>query len=137
MDKGKGKTKHPSPTPRLPHSAHSPPVGNFMAPHRCLHCEDIPDDIFPLPPYSVDDPDPPTHYEDLFPPNYTPFSDLNTTLQPVTNTRPPTPLNSLKPPPHYDSLFAAAVPSDSAAVPPGIRNDPYCWDTDASSGWDL
>ena len=107
-----------------------------MASHRCPHCEDIPDDIFPLPPYSVDDPDPPPHYEDLFPPDYTPFPDLNTTLQPITNTRPPTPSIPLEPPPPYDSLFATAAPSDSAAAPPNIWIDPYCWDTDAGLDWD-
>ena len=66
------------PKPPLPHNTHSPPVGHFKAPHRCPHCEDIPDDIFPLPSYSANDPDPPPHYEDLFPPNYTHFPDLDT-----------------------------------------------------------
>ena len=46
----------------LPHlnflNTQSPPVGCFMAPHRCPHCDDIPDDIFPLPPYSVNDSNP-------------------------------------------------------------------------------
>ena len=60
-----------------------------MAPHRCPHCEDIPDDIFPLPPYSVDDPDPPPHYKDLFPPYYSLFIPLitfyNHLLKPVKN----------------------------------------------------
>ena len=44
------------PTPRLSHCTHSPPVGCFMAPQRCPHCEDIPDNIFPLPPYSSQPP---------------------------------------------------------------------------------
>ena len=75
---GKGKTKYPPPTPRLPYNNYSPPVGHFMAPHRCPHCEDIPDHIVLLPPYSVNDPDPPLHYDDLFPPGHTPFPDPNT-----------------------------------------------------------
>ena len=64
---GKGKAKYPPPTPRLPYDSYSPPVGHFMAPQRCPHCEDILEDIFPLPPYYVNDPNPPPHYEDLFP----------------------------------------------------------------------
>ena len=56
------------PTPRLPYSDHSSSMGHFMAPHRCPHCETIPNNMFHLPPYSIDDPDPLPHYEDLFPP---------------------------------------------------------------------
>ena len=67
------------------------PCGVLYGPHRCPHCEDIPNDIFPLPPYSVDDPNPSPHYEDLFPPDYIPFPDLDTTMCLITNTRPPTP----------------------------------------------
>ena len=48
-------------------SYYSPPVEHFIAPHRCPHCENIPANIFPLPPYSVTDPDPLPHYDDLFP----------------------------------------------------------------------
>ena len=55
------------PTPRLPYNNLSPPVGCFMAPHRCLHCDDIPDSIFPLPPYSIDDPDPHPIMKTYFP----------------------------------------------------------------------
>ena len=48
----------PPPTPRFPYENHSPPVGCFMALHRYPHCEDIPDNIFSLPPYSFEEPDP-------------------------------------------------------------------------------
>ena len=91
-------------------------MGHFMAPHRCPHCEDIPNDIFPLPLYSVDDPNPPLHYEDLFPPGYTPFPNPNTYICPISMTRLPTPSVPLDPPPH-DFLFATAVPPDSAVAP--------------------
>ena len=112
-----GQDQVPPPTPTLPYENHSSPVGCFIAHHRCPHCEDVPDNIFPLPPYSFDDPDPPPHYEDLFPPDYAPFPDLNTATQPVTDARPPTPSNPLEPPPPYDSLFATAAPPDSAVAP--------------------
>ena len=87
-----------------------------MAPHRCPHCEDIPDDIFPLPSYSVTDPDPLPHYDDLFPPGYTPFPNPNTHLHPSFTTL-PAPSFPLDPPPPYDSLFATAAPSDSPVAP--------------------
>ena len=111
-----GKAKYPPPTPRLPYDSFSPPVGGFMAPHRCPHCKDIPADIIPLPPYSVTDPDPPPHYDDLFPPGYTPFPNPNTHLCPSFTTL-PNPSIPLDPPPLYDSLFATAVPPDSAVAP--------------------
>ena len=113
---GESKTKYPPPTPRLPYENHSPPVGHFMAPCRCPLCEDIPD-IFSLPPYSFDDPDPPTYFENLFPPDYTPFPDLNTATLPTTDARLPTPSIPLEPPPPYDYLFATGVPSDSVEAP--------------------
>ena len=106
-----------------------------MAPHICPHCEDILDNIFPLPPYSVDDADPHPILK-TYSPDYTPCPDLNTTLQPITNTRPSTPSIPLEPPLPYDSLFATAVLSDSASAPPNIWIDPYCWNTDAGSDWD-
>ena len=62
-----GQDQVPPPTPRLPYENHSPPVGCFMAPHRCPHCEDIPDNIFSLPPYSFDDPDPHPIMKTYFP----------------------------------------------------------------------
>ena len=110
-----------------------------MAPHRFPHCDDIPENIFPLPPYSVNDPNPPAHYEDLFPTGYTPFPNPNTHLCP-SMTRQPIPSVPLDPPPPYDSLFATAVPPDSAVGPPYFPDywsDPYLWDTDAGSDWDL
>ena len=85
--------------------------------HKCPHCEIVPDDVFPLPPYSVSNPNPPPHYEGLFPPNYSPFPDLNMTPQQVTHDRPPIPSIPLEPPPPYDSLFMTAVPLDSAEAP--------------------
>ena len=109
------KAKYPPPTPRLPYSSYSPPVGHFMAPHRCPHCDDIPDNIFPLPPYAVTDPDSPPHYDDLFPPGYTPFPSPNTHLCPSFTTL-PTPSILLDLPPPYDSLFATVAPSDSAVA---------------------
>ena len=55
----------------LPHldfpENHSSPVGCFMAPHRCPHCENIPGNIFLLPPYSFDDPDPHPIMKTYFP----------------------------------------------------------------------
>ena len=86
---GKGKTKCPHPPPRQPYDAYTPPMGHFIAPHRCPHCENFPANIFPLPPYSMTDPDPPPHYDDLFSPGYTPFPNPNTHLCP--NTLLPTP----------------------------------------------
>ena len=116
-----GQGQVPPPTPRLPYDAYTPPVGCFIAPHRCLHCENIPANIIPLPPYSVTDPDPPPHYDALFPPGYTPFLSPNTHLYPsfntLPNTLPPTPSFPLDPPPSYDSLFATAAPPDSAVAP--------------------
>ena len=88
-----------------------------MAPHRCPYCEDVPNKIFPLPPYSTDNSDPPPHYEDLFPPGYTPFPNPSTTIQSITMTQLPTPTIPLDPPPPYDSFFATAVPPDSAVAP--------------------
>ena len=58
---------------------------------------------------------PPPHYEDLFPPGCTPFCNPNTHLHP-SFTRLPTPSIPLDPPPLYDSLFATAVPPDSAVA---------------------
>ena len=94
----------PPSTSRLPYN-NSPAVGHFMVPRRCPHCKDIPDNIFSLPPYSVDDPDPPPHYEDLFPPGYTPFPDLDTVTQSIPMTRQPILFVPLDPPPPYDSLL--------------------------------
>ena len=91
-------------------------MGCFIAPHRCPHCEEIPADIFPLPPYSVTDPDPLPHYYDLFPPGYTLFPNPNTHLHPSFTTL-PTPSIPLDPPPSYDSLFTTAAPPDSAVAP--------------------
>ena len=67
LEYGQGQGQVPLSHTQLPYNSYSPPIGHFMAPHRCPHCEDIPDDIFPLPPYSVTNPDPPPHYDDLFP----------------------------------------------------------------------
>ena len=104
--------------PRQPYDAYTPPVGAFIAPHRCPHCENVPTDVFPLPPYSVIDPDPLPCYDDLFPPGYIPFSSPKTHLFPsfntLPNTLPPTPSFPLDQPPSYDSLFTTAAPSDSA-----------------------
>ena len=138
---GEGKAKYPPPTPRLPYDAYTPPVGHFITPHRCPHCENIPANIFPLP---VTDPDPLPHYDDLFPPGYTPFPSPNTHLYPSFNTLPnklpPTHSFPLDPPPSYDSLFATAAPPDSAMAPPNLPDywhNLYLWDTDAESDWDL
>ena len=90
LDYRQGQGQVPPPIPRLPYGNYSPPVGCFMAPHRCPHCEDIPEDIFPLAPYSVNDSDAPPHYEDLFPPGYIPFPNPNTHLCP-SMARLPTP----------------------------------------------
>ena len=86
----------PSP-PRQPYDAYTPPVGCFVAPHRCLYCEDFPANIFPLHPSSMTDPDPPPHYDDLFPPDYTPFPNPNTHLCPSFSTLP----NTLLPTPSF------------------------------------
>ena len=133
---GKGKAKYPPPTPRLPYSSYSPTVGCFMAPHRCPHCDDIPDNIFPLPPYSKTDPDPLPHYDDLFPPGYTPFPNPNTHLHLSFNAPPPIPSIPLDPPPPYDSLSTTAASPDIAVASPSW-NDPELWDIDAGSDWDL
>ena len=111
---GKGKAKYPPSTSRLPYNTYTRPVGHFIAPHRCPHCDNIPDNIFPLPPYAVTDPDPLPHYDDLFPPCYTPFLSPNTHLCPSFNVLPPNPSFPLDLPHSYDSLFATAVPPDSA-----------------------
>ena len=63
---GQGQDQVP-PTPRQPHDIHTPPVRHFMAPHRCPHFEIAPANVFFLPPYSEKDPDPPCHYDNLFP----------------------------------------------------------------------
>ena len=112
----RARPNNPPPTPRLPYSDHSSSVGCFMVPHRCPHCETIPNDTFPLPPYSIDDPDPPPHYDDLFPPGYTLSPNPNTHLHPSFTTL-PTPSIPLDPPPPYDSLFATAAPPNSAEAP--------------------
>ena len=55
-------------------------------------------------------------------------------------TRLPTPSVPLDPPPPYDSLFATAVPPDSAVAPshfPDYWSNPYLWDMDAGLDWDL
>ena len=59
------------------------------------------------------------------------------TPQQITPDRPNILLTPLGPPPPYVSLFATAVPIDSAEVPPNCWEDPYCWDIDAGSDWDL
>ena len=59
------------------------------------------------------------------------------TPQQITHNRPPIPPIPLEPPPPYDSLFATAAPLDSAVAPPNPWVDPYCWDLDADSDWDL
>ena len=69
----------------------------------------------------------PTHYEDLFPPNYTSFPNPDTTPQQMTNDRLPISSIPLEPPPTYDSLFATAGQLDSAETPPNPWEDPYCW----------
>ena len=114
---GQGQGQVPPPPPRQPYDAYTPPVGCFIAPHRCPYCKNIPTDVFLLPPYSVTDPDPLPHYDDLFPPGYTPFPSPNTHLCPSFNTLPPTPFFPLDPPPSYDSLFTTAAPSDSVEAP--------------------
>ena len=114
---GQGQGQVPLSTPRQPHNIYTPPVGCFMAPHRCPHCEIVLVNVFPLPTYSENDPDPPPHYDDLFPPGYTPFPNPNTHLHPSLNALPPIPFFPLDLPPSYDSLFATAVPPDSAEAP--------------------
>ena len=84
QEEGQRQGQVPPPTPRLPYDNYSPPVGCFMAPQRCPHCDNIPANIFPLPPYSETDPDPLPHYDDLLPPGYTPFPNPNTHLHPVS-----------------------------------------------------
>ena len=59
------------------------------------------------------------------------------TPQQVTHDRPPIPSIPLEPPPPNDSPFATAVSLDSAEAPPNPREDPYCWDLNAGSDWDL
>ena len=83
----------------------------------CPHCEIVLVNVFPLPPYLETDPDPPPHYDDLFPPGYTPLPNPNTHPCPSFNALPPVPSFTLDPPPSYDSLFATAVPPDSAEGP--------------------
>ena len=56
---GKGKAKYPLPHPDFPMIIILL-LWVFYGPHRCPHCEDIPDDVWPWQPYSVDDPDPPS-----------------------------------------------------------------------------
>ena len=117
----RARPSNPPPTPRQPYDVYTPPVGHFIGPHRCPHCENIPNDIFPLPPYSVTGPDPLSHYDDLFPLGYTPFPCPNTHLCPSFNTLPnilpPTPSFPLDQPTSYDSLFTTAAPSDSDEAP--------------------
>ena len=62
--------------------------GALWPPHRCPHCEVFPNVIFPLPPYSVNDPDPHPIMKTCFP-NYSPFPDPDMTPQQVTHNRPP------------------------------------------------
>ena len=73
----------------------------------------------------------------LISPDYAPFPNPDTTPQQMTNNRLPIPSIPLEPPPPYDSLFATAAPLDSAAAPPDIWENPYCWDINSSSDWDL
>ena len=54
----------------------------------------------------------------------------------MTNDRPPIASIPLEPHPPYDSLFATAVPLDSAEAPPNPWKNPYCWDLDAGLDWD-
>ena len=82
-------------------------------------------------------PTPPPHYEDLFPPNYTPFPNPDMTPLQITNNRPPIPSIPLEPSPPFDSLFATAAPLDSAEAPPNLWENPYYWDIDANLDWDL
>ena len=85
-------------------------------------------------------PEPPPHYDDLFPPGYTPFPNPNTHLHPTFNPLPPIPSIPLDPPPPYDSLFATAAPPDTAValqVSPSYWNDPDLWDTDVGLDWNL
>ena len=74
----------PLPHPGFPMIVAPLLLGCFMAPHRCPHCNDIPDNVFPLPPYSVTDPDPLPHCDDLLPPGYTPFLTPMPTYVPVS-----------------------------------------------------
>ena len=46
-----GQDQIPPSTPRQPHNIHIPPVGHFMAPHRCPHCEIVLANVFSLPPF--------------------------------------------------------------------------------------
>ena len=102
---GQGQDQVPPPPPRQPHDTYTPPVGCFIAPHRCPHCEIVPANVFSLPPYSVTDLDPPPQYDNLFPPGYTPFPNTNTHPHPSFNTLPPTSSFPLDPPPSYDSFL--------------------------------
>ena len=110
-----GQNQVPPPTPRQPYDVHIPPVGHLMAPHR--YPEVVPPNVFPLPPYSENDSDPPPHYDDLFPPGYTPFPNPNTHLHPSFSALPPVPSFPLDPPPSYNSLFATAVSPDCTVAP--------------------
>ena len=106
-----------------------------MAPHR--DPEVVPTNIVPLPPYSENDPDPLPRYDDLFPPAYSPFPNLNNThLHPSCSALPPVPSFPLEPPPSYDSLFATAAPLDSAVAPSYLP--PHCLqcNSDYELDWD-
>ena len=87
-----------------------------MASHRCPNCDTIPANVFPLPPYSETDPDPLPHYDDLFPPGYTPFPNPNSHLCPSFSALSPIPSIPLDPSPPYDSLFATAALPDTAVA---------------------
>ena len=101
-----------------------PPVGCYMAPHRCPHCEDVPNNIFSLPPYSIDDPNPHPIMKTYFPLTTPPSLTQTPPCAPsvILTTHPSIPSD---PPPPYDSLFPTAAPSDSAVTPPDIWNNPY------------
>ena len=131
-----GKAKYPLPHPGFPYDSHSPPVGHIMAPTDGPIVKTFQMTYFPCH-LTQNDPDPPPHYEDLFPPGYTPFPNPNTQLYPTFTTL-PTPSICLDLPP-YHSLFATTVPPDCCDPPnfPDFWSDPYSWDTDAGSDWDL
>ena len=127
---GQGKAKYLPPTPRLPYSSYSPPVGCFLAPHRCPYC----DDIFPLPVYSETDPEPPPGYHDLFPPGYTPFPNPNTHLHPSFRALPPSiPLDPHLL--HMTPFCHSSISRHCCSFP--SWNDPELWYIDAGSDWDL